>query len=68
MVAKLECQLAEALAALGLFAHAYTCLACSGPDDGCDVGQALESRCIYDLGFDPHALGAACAREMADDQ
>jgi hypothetical protein len=39
-----------------LHVHIESCEACGGPDDACEAGQALESICIDDFGFDPYTI------------
>lgn len=36
--------------------HIDGCETCSGPNDGCEVGQCMESLCIDLLDFDPYSL------------
>lgn len=46
----------ERALAYALKLHIESCDVCSGPDDGCSVGQSLESICIDDYGFSPYEL------------
>ncbi len=54
-------------AALLLHQHIRGCETCSGPLDGCDLGQWLEGVCVYDLIFDPHERCCPCGGDPSDD-